>query len=40
MQGLFEKAKSTLSEHIKNVFEEGELDEVVDIKIFVYSFLM
>lgn len=24
---LFQKAKSTISEHIKNIFEEGELDE-------------
>ena len=24
---LFDKAKSTLSEHIKHIFEEGELDE-------------
>ena len=24
---LFGKAKSTISEHIKNIFEEGELDE-------------
>jgi hypothetical protein len=23
---LFGKAKSTISEHIKNIFEEGELD--------------
>lgn len=27
MQELFGKAKSTLSEHISNVFKEGELDE-------------
>ncbi len=27
MQELFGKAKSTISEHINNVFEEGELDE-------------
>ncbi len=26
MQELFDKAKSTISEHIINVFEEGELD--------------
>ena len=24
---LFDKAKSTISEHIKHIFEEGELDE-------------
>ena len=24
---LFGKAKSTISEHIKNIFEEGELNE-------------
>lgn len=27
MQELFGRAKSTISEHIKNVFDEGELDE-------------
>ena len=27
MADLFGKAKSTISEHIKNIFEEGELDE-------------
>ena len=27
MATLFAKAKSTISEHIKNIFEEGELDE-------------
>jgi len=27
MQELFGRAKSTISEHIKNVFEEGELDQ-------------
>lgn len=27
MQDLFQKSKSTISEHIKNVFEEGELNE-------------
>lgn len=25
MQELFQKSKATISEHIKNVFEEGEL---------------
>ena len=24
---LFQKSKATISEHIKNVFEEGELEE-------------
>src|SRR5690606_23642993 len=27
MQDLFDRSKSTISEHISNVFEEGELDE-------------
>lgn len=27
MQDLFQKSKATISEHIKNVFEEGELEE-------------
>jgi hypothetical protein len=27
MQNLFGKSKATISEHIKNVFEEGELDK-------------
>jgi hypothetical protein len=26
MSPLFDKAKSTINEHIKNVFEEGELN--------------
>ena len=26
---LFGKARSTITEHISNVFEEGELDEIV-----------
>lgn len=34
MQELFEKAKSTIYEHIKNVFEEGELDEEVVVRDF------
>lgn len=29
---LFDKAKSTVSEHIKHVFEEGELDEKVVVR--------
>lgn len=31
---LFQKSKATISEHIKNVFEEGELDEKVAIRNF------
>ena len=34
MAQLFGKAKSTISEHIKNVFTEGELDEKVVIRKF------
>lgn len=34
MQELFEKAKSTISEHISNVFDEGELDEQVVVRDF------
>lgn len=34
MQLLFGKAKSTISEHIKNVFVEGELDEKVVVRNF------
>lgn len=34
MQELFEKAKSTISEHISNVFEEGELNEEVVVRDF------
>ncbi|WP_235954869.1 RhuM family protein [Cyclobacterium salsum] len=34
MQELFKKAKSTISEHIKNVFEGGELDEEVVVRDF------
>jgi hypothetical protein len=34
MATLFGKAKSTINEHIKNVFEEGELDEKVVIRKF------
>jgi hypothetical protein len=34
MQDLFEKAKSTISEHIKNVFDEGELNERVVVRDF------
>jgi len=31
---LFQKSKSTISEHIKNIFEEGELDESVAVRKF------
>lgn len=34
MASLFGKAKSTISEHIKNVFAEGELDEKVVVRKF------
>ena len=34
MATLFSKAKSTINEHIKNVFAEGELDEKVVIRKF------
>ena len=32
MQELFGRAKSTISEHIKNVFEEGELDQLSTVR--------
>lgn len=31
---LFQKSKSTISEHLKNIFEEGELDEKVVVRKF------
>ena len=31
---LFQKSKSTISEHIKNIFTEGELDEKVVVRKF------
>lgn len=31
---MFQKSKSTISEHIKNVFVEGELDEKVVVRNF------
>lgn len=31
---LFQKSKATVSEHIKNVFEEGELDKVATVRDF------
>lgn len=34
MANLFQKAKSTINEHIRNIFEEGELDEEVVMKKF------
>lgn len=34
MQKLFEKAKSTISEHISNVFEEGELEREATVRKF------
>lgn len=34
MATLFSKAKSTINEHIKNIFSEGELDEKVVIRKF------
>lgn len=34
LQQLFDKSKSTISEHIKNVFEEGELDPQATVRKF------
>ena len=34
MQELFGRAKSTISEHIKNVFDEGELDQISTVRKF------
>ena len=34
MAALFGKAKSTINEHIKNIYEEQELDEIVTMKKF------
>src|SRR5690554_2938487 len=34
MQNLFGKSKATISEHIKNVFEEGELDKDAVVRNF------
>jgi hypothetical protein len=31
---LFQKSKTTISEHIKNFFKEGELDEKVVVRKF------
>jgi hypothetical protein len=34
MSELFQKAKSTLSEHIKHIYEEGELQEISTVRKF------
>lgn len=34
MQELFQKSKATINEHIKNVFEEGELNKEVAVREF------
>ena len=34
MQELFDKAKSTISEHISNIFQEGELEETQVVRKF------
>jgi hypothetical protein len=34
MAGLFGKSKKTISEHIRNIFSEGELDEQVVVRNF------
>lgn len=34
MAMLFGKAKSTINEHIKNIFQEGELDEALSLQKF------
>lgn len=34
MSGLFEKSKKTISEHILNIFKEGELDEISVVRNF------
>ena len=34
MASLFDKAKSTISEHIKHIFEENELDEKAVVRKF------
>ena len=31
---LFQKSKATISEHIKNVFEEGELEALATVRNF------
>ena len=32
MSELFQKSKSTLNEHIKNIYEEGELNQAFTMK--------
>jgi hypothetical protein len=34
LQDLFQKSKATISEHIKNVFEEGELNQEATVRKF------
>jgi hypothetical protein len=34
MQELFDRSKSTVSEHIINIFKEGELDEIQVVRKF------
>lgn len=34
MADLFQKAKSTINEHIKNIYAEGELEEATTLKKF------
>jgi len=34
MSELFQKAKSTISEHIKHIYEEGELQEIPTVRKF------
>ena len=34
MVALFGKAKSTISEHLKHIFEEGELDQNSVVRFF------
>ena len=34
MSGLFQKSKATISEHIKNIYEEGELQEISTVRNF------
>lgn len=34
MAELFQKSRSTINEHIKNIYEEKELEEIVTMKKF------
>ncbi len=34
MAELFDKSKKTISEHINNIFKEGELDEIAVVRNF------